>query len=119
MKSKDQQLLEEAYRSIRNNKVGKENRKKYLEIVKEFGERLYQIFGTTPFTKKLVLSHKDKFEDLDKKYQDLYETPYSLFSFEETQERLTSMMSNIGIMRKDMKFESGPKGMIYWFESEE
>ena len=116
MKSKDQVLLEGVYSRIRNSSVNKESKKQYDSLADRFGEKLYEIFGGSPFTKKTILAHKNRFEELDREYQTLFNTEYSLFSFEDTQERLSNMLSRIGIRRPDMKFESGPKGMIYWFE---
>lgn len=119
MKSKDQQLLEEAYFRTRRPGIDKKVKELYNELADKFGKKLHNIFGDMPFTKKTILGHKEKFEDLDKQYQAIFNTEYSLFSFEDTQERLSNLLSTIGIQRPDMKFETGPKGMIYWFESKQ
>lgn len=119
MTSKVEKLLQETYKKMRSRskEEDKEAMKKYRELAEDFEKRLEEVFGNSPFTKKLIIAHKDKFEDLDQRYKEIFKTEYSLFGFEQTLERLGNLISMIGIKRLDLKFESGPKGMIFWFET--
>lgn len=118
MKNKDQILLEEAYKRVQRSKEeNKEVMRKYRELVSDFEKRLEEVFRGNMFTKKLILAQKEKFQDLGDRYKEIFSTEYSLFDFENTQERLANIIAAVGVNRQDLKFETGPKGMIFWFET--
>ena len=118
MRSKDQVLLEKIYNKVNQSKEEKKAQMKaYDELAEEFAAKLKEVFGDSLFTKKSIYANKDKFENIDKRYQELFKTEYSLFSFEETGERLGNLLSKIGIKKDELKLEEGPNGMIYWFQN--
>jgi hypothetical protein len=117
MRDRDQILLETAYDKI---KISKEEKKAriaaYDKLAEDFSLRLKEVFGSSLFSKKKIYDNKERFADLDDQYKQLFNTEYSLFSFEDTGERLGNLLSKIGIKRGDLKLEEGPKGMVYWFQ---
>ena len=122
MKSKGQTLLEEAYGKIfyKNKKIlagGADTGKEYNQLAKDFGVRLKEVFGTQYFTKTKITANKDKFEDLNVRYMNIYDTPHPLFW--EDNVRLSSILAKIAVSRDDFKLEKGPKEMIFWFEQTE
>ena len=117
MKTKDQMLLEDAYSLINSSREEKRARMlAYDKLAEKFASRLKEVFGSNPFSKKRIYDNKERFIDLDDQYKQLFNTEYSLFSFEETGERLGNLLSKIGIKNDNLKMEEGPRGMIYWFE---
>lgn len=117
MRNKDTILLEAAYGRINISREEKRARRlAYDKLAEEFASRLKEVFGSNLFSKKKIYDNKEKFEDFDDQYKQLFNTEYSLFSFEDTGERLGNLLSNIGIKNDNLKLEEGPKGMIYWFQ---